>query len=91
MKLAVTLGDPRGIGPEIVQGALADPRVIALDVDWMLVGPSGLGHGAFAFGRVRGTLAVRWCCRLDLSRDCRAGVQVGGTSRGGGSGYGAQG
>ncbi len=43
MKLAVTLGDPRGIGPEIVLKALADHRVAALDAEWLLVGPTGLG------------------------------------------------
>jgi 4-hydroxythreonine-4-phosphate dehydrogenase len=26
-RLAITLGDPRGIGPEVVRKALADPRV----------------------------------------------------------------
>ena len=34
MRLAVTLGDPRGIGPEIVARALADP----LDADVTLIG-----------------------------------------------------
>lgn len=45
MRLAVTLGDPRGIGPEITQKALADARVqraaAALDITWVLVGPEG--------------------------------------------------
>jgi 4-hydroxythreonine-4-phosphate dehydrogenase len=39
-RLAVTLGDPRGIGPEIVLKALADDRVRAA-ADWVLIGPSG--------------------------------------------------
>jgi 4-hydroxythreonine-4-phosphate dehydrogenase len=39
-RLAVTLGDPRGIGPEIVVRALSDARVTAA-ADWVIVGPSG--------------------------------------------------
>lgn len=38
--LAVTLGDPRGIGPEIVAAARADPRVREA-ADLVVVGPSG--------------------------------------------------
>jgi 4-hydroxythreonine-4-phosphate dehydrogenase len=40
-RIAITLGDPRGIGPEIVRKALADARVLALPVSWLVVGPSG--------------------------------------------------
>ena len=40
--LAVTAGDPRGIGPEIVKKALADPRV-GERCDVMVVGPDGCG------------------------------------------------
>ena len=39
-RLAVTLGDPRGIGPEIVRAARADARVIAA-AELLLVGPCG--------------------------------------------------
>jgi 4-hydroxythreonine-4-phosphate dehydrogenase len=39
-RLAVTLGDPRGIGPEIVAKAMADERVRAA-ADLVLVGPEG--------------------------------------------------
>jgi 4-hydroxythreonine-4-phosphate dehydrogenase len=39
-RLAVTLGDPRGIGPEIVMRALADERVRASCVPWV-IGPRG--------------------------------------------------
>ncbi|HKS07825.1 MAG TPA: 4-hydroxythreonine-4-phosphate dehydrogenase PdxA [Gemmatimonadaceae bacterium] len=39
-RLAVTLGDPRGIGPEVVVRALSDARVAAA-ADWVIVGPSG--------------------------------------------------
>jgi 4-hydroxythreonine-4-phosphate dehydrogenase len=41
-RLAVTLGDPRGIGPEVVMRALADERVRASCVPWV-VGPRGTG------------------------------------------------
>lgn len=40
-RLAITLGDPRGIGAEIVCKALADPRV-ASACRWVVVGPAGL-------------------------------------------------
>jgi 4-hydroxythreonine-4-phosphate dehydrogenase len=39
-RVAVTLGDPRGIGPEIIAAALADPS-IADAAEWVLVGPTG--------------------------------------------------
>ena len=39
-RLAITLGDPRGIGPEIIQAALADPDVRAA-ATFVVVGPSG--------------------------------------------------
>jgi 4-hydroxythreonine-4-phosphate dehydrogenase len=41
-RLAVTLGDPRGIGPEIVVKARNDPRVTD-DADLVVVGPRGAG------------------------------------------------
>ena len=41
-RLAVALGDPRGIGPEIVAKALGDPGVRAA-ADYLLVGPTGAG------------------------------------------------
>ena len=41
-RLAVTLGDPRGIGPEIVGKALADVRV-RLEAELLVVGPRGAG------------------------------------------------
>jgi 4-hydroxythreonine-4-phosphate dehydrogenase len=40
-RIAVTLGDPRGIGPEITRKALADARVRALTARWIVVGPTG--------------------------------------------------
>jgi 4-hydroxythreonine-4-phosphate dehydrogenase len=41
-RLAVTLGDPRGIGPEIVAAALADRRLAAA-CELVVVGPTGAG------------------------------------------------
>lgn len=54
--LGLTLGDPRGIGPEIVGRALGDPRIAAMRaaapgalsqadpaVVWRVIGPSGTG------------------------------------------------
>ena len=40
-RLAITLGDPRGIGAEIVRKALGDSRVAAA-CEAVIVGPSGL-------------------------------------------------
>ncbi len=42
VRLAVTIGDPRGIGPEIVRAASADPAVRAA-TDLTIVGPTGCG------------------------------------------------
>jgi 4-hydroxythreonine-4-phosphate dehydrogenase len=42
IRLAVTAGDPRGIGPEIINKALADPRVGERS-EFVVVGPSGAG------------------------------------------------
>ena len=41
-RLAVTAGDPRGIGPEIIRKALDDPRVVER-CDIKVIGPSGVG------------------------------------------------
>ena len=41
-RLAVTLGDPRGIGPELVARAVADAALVDL-AELVLVGPSGAG------------------------------------------------
>lgn len=40
-RLAITLGDPRGIGPEIAARAVREPEPIAADV--VLIGPEGVG------------------------------------------------
>lgn len=41
-RIAITVGDPRGIGPEIIDMALADPRVGGRS-DLVIVGPAGCG------------------------------------------------
>ncbi len=45
IRLGITLGDPRGIGPEIARKALGDERLVALTtahaVHWVVVGPHG--------------------------------------------------
>ena len=76
-RLAITLGDPRGIGPEVVAKALADRRV-AETVDAVLVGPTGAGlpvdesvgawrgEGAAAAGRLAGRAVER---AVALARD----------------------
>ena len=40
-RLAITVGDPRGIGPEITAAALQDSRVAAA-ADYVIVGPRGI-------------------------------------------------
>ena len=40
MRLALTLGDPRGIGPEIAAKALSDPRIAVLGASWYVIGPT---------------------------------------------------
>jgi 4-hydroxythreonine-4-phosphate dehydrogenase len=42
VRLAMTVGDPRGIGPEVVAKALADPQV-SERCDVVVIGPQGLG------------------------------------------------
>ena len=79
-RLALTLGDPRGIGPEIVAAALADPALRGL-VDFVVVGPRGApagvavnvevgrwsaGGGAAAAGRLAGE-AVEAAARLAMA------------------------
>ena len=45
-RLAVTLGDPRGIGPEVVRAVLRDPELVA-EAELVPVGPTGvLDHPA---------------------------------------------
>jgi 4-hydroxythreonine-4-phosphate dehydrogenase len=49
-RIAVTLGDPRGIGPEVAAAALADPQTAAA-ADFVCVGPDALvGSGGVGVG-----------------------------------------
>jgi 4-hydroxythreonine-4-phosphate dehydrogenase len=76
-RLAITLGDPRGIGPEIVAAAISDSRVRAR-AELVVVGPSGTvvpaseiigawasGGSAEHGGRLAG-LAIERAVRLAL-------------------------
>lgn len=60
MKLAITVGDPRGIGPEIVKAALADPRVQSA-AEYVVIGPTDYRVGASPSdaGRHAGDAIVR--------------------------------
>jgi len=78
-RLAVTVGDPRGIGPEIVLAALADPRV-GERCELVVVGPSGAGievheavgawsgSGAAEAGKLSG-LAIERAVQLAMAGD----------------------
>jgi 4-hydroxythreonine-4-phosphate dehydrogenase len=70
-RLAVTLGDPRGIGPELVQAMLDDDAITDV-CDLLIVGPRGTevdvhetvgtwmpGGGAVLAGRLAGDAVVR--------------------------------
>ena len=41
VRLAITLGDVRGIGPEVIAKALADARLRSGNIEFVLVGPTG--------------------------------------------------
>lgn len=84
-RIAITLGDPRGIGPEVTAGALADPE-IADAAEWVLVGPASLlrpgwddvsagewtaEDGAAAAGRVAGE-AIRVATEMALAGEVDA-------------------
>jgi len=60
LKLAITVGDPRGIGPEVVAAALADPRVMSV-AEYVVVGAGvpGVGMPAAEAGRHAGEAIVR--------------------------------
>ena len=84
IRLAVTLGDARGIGPEIVAAVRSDPEFSAI-ADLVVVGPSGAGvsvdysvgvwtadgdspHRAASAGRLAG-LAIEQAVRLAQAGD----------------------
>ena len=58
MKLAITVGDPRGIGPEIVAAALADSRVQSA-AEYVVVGSSDRPLDVPEAGRRAGESVVR--------------------------------
>jgi 4-hydroxythreonine-4-phosphate dehydrogenase len=60
LKLAITVGDPRGIGPEIVAAALADPRVTSA-AEYVVIGARDpvAGLSAPDAGRRAGEAVVR--------------------------------
>ena len=65
-RLAVTLGDPRGIGPEVVDKALAAPSPLAADVTLLGRTEHGAGLTAEQAGRVAGQ-AIEEAARLALA------------------------
>lgn len=58
MNLAITVGDPRGIGPEIVAAALADPRVQSA-AEYVVIGSTDRMLGAPRAGRSAGEAVVQ--------------------------------
>ena len=74
VRLAVTLGDPRGIGPEITAAALAAP----IDADVTLVGPDDLIAGVPAARHIGiGVWGQGTGEKADHSRTVRAGRLAG--------------
>ena len=83
-RIAVTLGDPRGIGPEVAEAALADPEIAAL-ATFVRVGPRELlrspgdvdvgswtpADGAAAAGRIAGE-AIRRAVAMCLAGEADA-------------------
>jgi 4-hydroxythreonine-4-phosphate dehydrogenase len=84
-RIAITLGDPRGIGPEVTRAALADAEV-ASAAEWVLVGPDALlrtgtadvsvgawaaEDGAAAAGRIAGE-AIRRATEMALAGEVDA-------------------
>lgn len=81
-RIAVTLGDPRGIGPEVTAAALAHPGVSGA-AEFVRVGPEGLADvavgrwvpedGAAAAGRIAGE-AIRRATEMALAGEVDAVV-----------------
>ncbi|MFN0100092.1 MAG: 4-hydroxythreonine-4-phosphate dehydrogenase PdxA [Gemmatimonadaceae bacterium] len=75
--LAITLGDPRGIGPEIVRKALATPAVAGA-ADFRVIGPTGTGVDVTdAVGAWDVGAGERSGSSADASRAARAGRLAG--------------
>ncbi|MGH7671433.1 MAG: PdxA family dehydrogenase, partial [Gemmatimonadales bacterium] len=68
-RLAVTLGDPRGIGPEVVSRALAQP--LEAEISVLGSGEGGAGLTEEAAGRVAGQ-AIEEAARLALAHEVDA-------------------
>jgi 4-hydroxythreonine-4-phosphate dehydrogenase len=58
LKLAITVGDPRGIGPEVVAAARADPRVQSA-AEYIVIGSPNRPLDAREAGRRAGDAVVR--------------------------------
>jgi 4-hydroxythreonine-4-phosphate dehydrogenase len=81
-RIAITLGDPRGIGPEVVEAALAHPEVAGA-ATFVRVGPEGMADvpvgtwipadGVAAAGRVAGE-AIRRATEMALAGEVAAVV-----------------
>jgi 4-hydroxythreonine-4-phosphate dehydrogenase len=75
--LAITLGDPRGIGPEIVRTALATPEVAGA-ARFVVVGPEGTGTPVDeAVGRWAGGTGASGADAAGRERDAAAGRLAG--------------
>jgi 4-hydroxythreonine-4-phosphate dehydrogenase len=79
-RLALTLGDPRGIGPEIVAKVLRDPPP---DVDFVTVGPAAMLDGLPGTHEVAGDAPAGYVHRRRAPGDLtfpilKAGPEVGG-------------
>ena len=73
-RIALTVGDPAGIGPEIVDKALADPRVLEV-CEPVRYGPSGPDAArAFPPGRLSAATGQAACDAIEAAvADARAG------------------
>jgi 4-hydroxythreonine-4-phosphate dehydrogenase len=58
LRLAITVGDARGIGPEVVAAAIADPRVQSV-AEYVVVGSTSRPRDAADAGRRAGEAVVR--------------------------------
>ncbi|MBA2688882.1 MAG: 4-hydroxythreonine-4-phosphate dehydrogenase PdxA [Gemmatimonadaceae bacterium] len=79
MRIAISAGDPRGIGPEIITKALADSRISGR-CDFVVIGPAGAGvevqesigewknSGAADAGRLAG-LAIERAVQMAMNGD----------------------
>ena len=76
-RIAVTLGDPRGIGPEVTIAALADPALVD-QADFVIVGPETAEVRALegAFGHVELEALGRWQGGGDLPAGRMAGRAI---------------